>query len=106
MLNGRKQYVVRTLHICAYSLHRKELTRGHLLQRGCTKHIVHANHSQIYRLFVADVSDIELYFRILQHVSHIILLLLITREDANFLNITVEKTAENCISERTRTACN
>jgi hypothetical protein len=39
-------------------------------------------------------------------VTHIVLLLLVTREDANLLDIRIEESAKHGVSETARTACN
>ena len=42
----------------------------------------------------------------LQEMTHIILLLLITRKDTNLLNVAIQETTKHGISERARTTCN
>ena len=104
MLYGGKKYVLRTQYIGACSLHRKEFATGHLLQGSGTEHVVHTTHRHIYRCLIAYIPDVEFYFRILQQMTHVILLLLVAAEDAYFLNVAVEETAQNRVTERTGTA--
>ena len=92
MLDSRKKNVSSTENISASSLHREKLTTRHLLESGGGKNVVNTTHSNIYRSLVADITDIELHLRILQAVTHIVLLLLITTENSDFLDVAVKKT--------------
>ena len=106
ILNGCRQHVVRTYHIRSHSLHREELARRHLLQCCSMEDIVYARHCRPTRLQRAHVTDIKLDFpchlRILHLIlmSHIILLLLVTAEDTNLLNIRIQETLQHGISKR------
>ena len=106
MRYGRFQYIVRADHIGLHSLQREELATGNLLQGGGRKHIIHSYHSTINGLAITHVTDIEFYFRILQGMPHIVLLLLITAKDANFLDSAIKKATQYRVTERTCSASN
>lgn len=57
------------------------------------------SHSVKKTVVVADVADIKFYLRIGQVDSHIFLILLITAEDADLLDIGIEKAAQDGVSE-------
>ena len=87
-------------YICTGSFHWEELATGNLLQCSCTKHIIHTAHSNIYRCLVTYISDIEFHFRILQSVTHIVLLLFISAKDSDFFDIGIQETPKDGITER------
>ena len=87
MRYGGFQYIVGTDHIGLHSLQRKELATGNLLQGGGGKHIIHSHHGTVHRLAVTDITNVKFHFRILQVMTHVILLFLVTAKDANFLDI-------------------
>ena len=74
------------------------------------ENIVNAGHRVLARLQVTHVADVELdlmgNFRIthLIFVAHIILLLLITAEYADFLDVGVEETFQHSVTERAGTS--
>lgn len=69
------------------------------------KNEIYTRHRCAARLQVSDISNIE--FNLVCHirivglvlVTHIVLLLFITGEDANFTNICAEETLQDSISE-------
>ena len=106
MRYGRFQYIVRADHIGLHSLQREELATGNLLQGGGGEYIIHSYHSTINGLAITHVTDVEFYFRILQGMPHIVLLLLITAKDANFLDSAIKKATQYRVTERTCSASN
>ena len=111
-IDGRIQHVVRPDDIGLHGLHRKELARGHLLQRSSVEHVVHPFHRILQRAAVAHVANVELYLpRHLRHprlevVPHIVLLLLVAREDPNLPNVRPQEPVQHRIPERPRPAGN
>ena len=109
-INGRMQHVVRALHVRLHRLHRKEFARRNLLERGGMEDVVHARHSVPDGLRVAHIADVELdllggvWMLGLKLMAHIILLLLVTGEDADFLEIGVQEVLEDGGTEGTGTA--
>ena len=104
VLDGREKHVLRPLDVGARRLHREELTRGNLLERRGREHVVHAAHGDVHRLLVAHVADIELDLGVLQPVTHVVLLLLVAREDADLPDVAVQEAAEDGVAERPRAA--
>ena len=104
MRYGGFQYIVRTDHIGLHSLQRKELATGNLLQGGGGEYIIHSYHCTVYRLAVTDITDIKFHLGILQVMTHVILLFLVTAENTYFLDVTIKKTTQYGITEGTGTA--
>ena len=96
-LNGGGEDVVRADDVGPHGLHGEELTGGHLLQGGGVEDIVHPGHGPPDGLQVPDVANVKLDFiRHLRHfrlilVAHIVLLLFVPGEDADFANVRGEK---------------
>ena len=104
MRYGGFQYIVRTDHIGLHGLQREELAAGNLFQGGGGKHIIHSHHGTVHRLAVTDITDIKFHFRILQVMTHVILLFLVTAKNTDFLDVTIKKTTQYGITEGTGTA--
>ena len=104
-LDGGSQDIVRTDDIGFDGLHREELTARELLQCCGMEDVIHARHGIAARLQVAYVSDKKLdlvcHVRVfhLVLVAHIVLLLLIAGEDADFSDICTEKAVQHCVTE-------
>ena len=96
-VNGGVQHVIGADYVGLDRLHREELARRHLLESGRVKDVVDAGHSVANGLRVADIADVELHLlcsvRVLglKLMTHIILLFLIARENADFLQVGVKK---------------
>ena len=101
VFDGREEHIIGSFYIRANSLHREELARRYLLQGSSRKDIVDARHSDVDRFLIAHIADVEFHFRILEHVAHIILLLFIAGEDADFLDVGLKEPAKYGIAERT-----
>ena len=113
MRNSRFQNIISSKHIRFNSLHREELTAGDLLQGCSCENIVNSStHGYIDTLTVAHIANIEFHFscllRILclQMMTHVILLFLITTENADFPNVGIQKTLQYHVTEGTGAACN
>ena len=106
-LDGGSQDIVRADDIGLDGLHREELTARNLLQCCGMENVIHARHGIAARLQVAYIADKKLdlvcHVRVfhLVFVAHIVLLLLIAREDADFSDICTEKAVQHCITEGT-----
>ena len=111
-LNSSSQDIVRADDIGLDGLHREELTARDLLQCCGMEDVIHARHGVAARLQVAYVSDKKLdlvcHVRVfhLVLVTHIILLLLIAGEDADFSYIRTEKAVQYCVTEGTCSSSN
>ena len=105
VLDGGQEHVVSPLHVRTHRLHREELAARDLLQGGCREHVVHPAHRDVHALLVAHVPDEELHLRVLEHVTHVVLLLLVPREDADLLDVAVQEATEHGVPETARAAC-
>ena len=63
--------------------------------------IIHAVHCTINGTFVTYIPDVKLYFGILQVMTHVILLFLISGKYTDLLDIGIKKAAQNSITEGT-----
>ena len=94
-VNSGVQDVIGTDDVGLYGLHGEELAGRNLLQSGSVEDVVNTGHSIPDGLRIADVTDVELdllgIFRVfgLKLMAHIVLLLLVTGENANFLQIRI-----------------
>ena len=104
MRYGGFQYIVRTDHIGLHSLQRKELAAGNLLQSGGGKHIIHSHHGTVYRLAVTDITNVKFYFGILQVMTHVILLFLVTTKNTNLLDIRIKETTQYSVTKTAGTS--
>ena len=91
MFDGRFEYIARADYVRARSLHREELARRNLFQGRRCENIVDPAHRDINGRLVAYVADIELHFRVLQRMTHVILLLFIPAENADLLDVAIQK---------------
>ena len=109
-INSRSKNIVCTYDIGPDSFHREELTGRDLLQSSM-EDIIHFMHCSSYRLQRSDVSKVELnLFCILGILdlilmAHVILFLLISREDTDFTNVSCLKTIKYSIPKRTGFTC-
>ena len=100
MLNGRVQYVFSTHYIGAHCLYGKKLARGYLLQSRRAKHVVHVFHGHVHGRLIAHVADVELHFRVLERVAHIVLLLLVATENTDLTDVAVKEATKDGIAKR------
>lgn len=106
LLDGGVQDVVRADDVGAHGLHGEELAGGHLLEGGGVEDVVHAVHGVAHALGVADVADEEAHLGgelggpLLQAVAHVVLLLLVAREDADLGQVGVHEVLEHGVAER------
>lgn len=106
LLDGCVEHVVRADDVGAHGLHGEELAGGHLLQGGGVEDVVHAVHGVAHALGVADVADEEAHLGgelrglLLQAVAHVVLLLLVAREDADLGQVGVHEVLEHGVAER------
>lgn len=106
LLDRGVEHVVRADDVGAHGLHGEELAGGHLLEGGGVEDVVHAVHGVAHALGVADVSDEEAHLGgelrglLLQAVAHVVLLLLVAREDADLGQVGVHEVLEHGVAER------
>ena len=111
-INGGVQHIISTDDVGLDGLHGEELAGRNLLQSSSMEDVINTRHSITDRLRIADITDVELdlasSLRVLclKLMTHIVLLLLITGEDANFLQVRIQKVLQNGGTERTGTASN
>ena len=97
-VDGGIEGVVRADDVGLDGFHREEFATGYLLEGSCVEHVVNALHRVFQSTLIANVANIE--FDLVSHlrhsslevVAHVVLLLLIAREDADFSDISAEKT--------------
>lgn len=112
LVNGRRQHVFRSQHIGLDRLDGEELTGRHLLEGRRVEYVVNAVHSILHRLQIPDIPNIKAdLIRHLRHprlklMAHIVLLLLVTGENADLANVGGKKTVQNSVSKRTGTTGN
>ena len=103
------EHVIRANNIGLNGLHREELAGRNLLQSGSMENVVNTGHCVTDRLRVTDITDVKLdLFGILwmlglKLMAHIILLLLITGEDTNLLQVGIQEVLQNGRTKRTST---
>ena len=106
LLDRGVEHVVRADDVGAHGLHGEELAGGNLLEGGGMEDVVNAVHGVAHRLGVADVADEEadlggeLGRLLLQAVTHVVLLLLVAREDADLGQVGVHEVLEHGVAER------
>ncbi|MNE33842.1 hypothetical protein D3C80_1275360 [compost metagenome] len=84
--NGRVQHVLGADDIGLDRFHGVELAGRYLLERCGMEDVVDPDHRLGNTLIVAHVADVELHLVITQGDTHVFLLLLVTAEDADFLD--------------------
>ena len=106
-VDGGVQDIVRADDIGLHGLHGEKLAGGDLLQRRGVEYVVDAGHGVPDGLGIADIADVEFdlfgVLRVagLQLVAHIVLLFLVTGEDADLLQIGIQEVLQNGRTERT-----
>ena len=105
VLDGREKHIFSALDVGARGFHREELARGNLFKGRCGEHVVHAAHRDVNGLLVAHVADVELDLGVLKPVTHVVLFLLVAREDADLLDVAVQETSKNGVAEAAGAAC-
>ena len=108
-VNSGVQHVIRTDDVGLNGLHGEELAGRNLLQSSSMEDVINTGHCVTDRLRIADIADIELYLlgvlRVLglKLMAHIILLLFITREDTDLLQVRIQEVLQNGRTKRTST---
>ena len=108
-INSSVQDVISTDDVGLDSLHREELAGRNLLQSGSVEDVVNTGHGITDRLRIADISDVELDLlssvRVLglKLMTHIVLLLFVTGEDTNLLQVRIQEVLQNGRTKRTST---
>ena len=96
-VNGGVEHIVRSDDIGLDGLHGEELAGWDLLQSSSVEDVINTGHSVTDGLGVADITDVELdllgsvSMLGLNLMAHIVLLLLVPGEDADFLQVGVQE---------------
>ena len=104
-VDGRVKDVVRANDVGLHGLHREKLAARDLLEGGGVEYVVHAAHRALERGPVAHVADVEFDLardlRIIGLVlmPHVVLLLLVARENADLLDVCLEEPPEDGVAE-------
>ena len=88
------------LDVRAHRLHRIELAGRHLLQRRCMENVIGAPQRIVHAVVLADITDVELQLVVPQPDPHVLLLLLVTAEDADLGEVRLQEVLEHRIAER------
>ena len=108
-VNSGVQHIISTDDVGLDGLHGEELAGRNLLQRGSVEDVVNTGHSVTDGLGVADITDVELdllgVLRVLglKLMAHIVLLLFVTGEDTNLLQVRIQEVLQNGRTKRTST---
>ena len=108
-INSGVQHIISADDVGLDSLHGEELTGRNLFQSSSMEDVINTRHCVADRLRIADIADIELHLlgvlRVLglKLMAHIILLLFITREDTNLLQVRIQEVLQNGRTKRTST---
>ena len=111
-VNSGVQHIISTDDVGLDGLHGEELAGRNLFQSGSVEDVVNTGHCVTDGLRVADIADVELHLlcsvRVLglKLMTHIVLLLLVTGEDADFLQIGIQEVLQNGGTKRTSTTSN
>ncbi|MOA02623.1 hypothetical protein D3C78_1220820 [compost metagenome] len=99
VLDRRFQHVLGADHVGLDRFHRVKLAGRHLFERCRMEDVIHAAGGIQHALVVAHIADIELQLGVGIALAHVILLLLVTAEDADFSDVGVEEALEDGISK-------
>jgi len=108
-VNSGVQHIISTDDVGLDGLHGEELAGRNLFQCGGVENVVNTGHCVTDGLRVADITDVELdlasSLRVLglKLVAHIVLLLFVTGEDADFLQVGIQEVLQNGRAKRTST---
>jgi len=108
-VNSGVQDVIRTDDVGLDGLHGEELAGRNLLQSSSMEDVVNTGHCVTDGLRIADITDVELdllgILRMLglKLMTHIVLLLFITGEDTNLLQVRIQEVLQNGRAKRTST---
>ena len=104
--DGRGEDVVRSDNVCAHGLHREELAARDLLQRCRVEYIIDPRHRAPATLEAPHVPYVEFDLvrnvRVLRLVlvPHVVLLLLVSRENADLSHVRAQEPPQHSIPER------
>jgi hypothetical protein len=69
------------------------------------KDIIRTLHGRDQTTGIADIAEVELYWRCAERIPHVVLLLLVAAEDADFADACAQVSPKYGITERTGAAC-
>ena len=105
--DGCVQHVVGAFDVSFYGLHGEEFAAWYLLECCCMEDVVNTGHSIADAAVVAHVTYVKFYFfccigmRCLQAVTHVVLFLFVTGEDADFTDIGLQKMLQHRVAKGT-----
>ena len=67
---------------------------------------IHSAHGLLHAALIAHIADVELELGAVVALAHVVLLLLVTAEDANLGDVGVEEALENGVAEGASSAGN
>jgi hypothetical protein len=102
--DGRLDHVLGAEHIGAHRLHRVEFAGRHLLEGRRVEDVIDTAHGGRDGMRIAHVADVELQLAVVVKLPHVVLLLLVAGEDADFTDVGVEEAAEDGVAEGAGTA--
>ena len=111
VLDRRRQDVVGAYHVGLHCLHREELAARDLLQCGRVEDVVRPGHRAAAALEATHVPDVELDLvrdvRVLRLVlvTHVVLLLLVPREDPYLRDVRPQEPLQHRVTEAPRPPC-
>ncbi len=91
--------VVASLDIGLHGLHGEELAARDLLQSGRGEDVVDPDEGALDRVVVPHVPDVELELLGVVLLPHVVLLLLVAREDADLLDGGTHQTVDDRVAE-------
>ena len=98
-IDGSLKDVFGTQHVGTHRLHRMELARRHLLERGRVKNEIHPTHGLFHAALVTHIANVELELGAVVALAHIVLFLLIAGEDSNLGDVRIKEALEDGIAE-------
>ena len=102
--DGRIHDILGAEHVGLDRFHRIKLAGRNLLQRCCVKNVIHAFHRIVDAVVIPYIANVELELGSVQRDAHILLLLLVTTEDADFADIGFDEALEHGIAKGAGTA--
>jgi hypothetical protein len=108
-VNSGVQHIISTDDVGLDGLHGEELAGRNLFQSGSVEDVVNTGHCVTDGLRVADITDVKLdllgILRMLglKLMAHVILLLFVTGEDTDLLQVGIQEVLQNGRAKRTST---
>ena len=107
--NGGGEHILGAQYVSLHRFDGEKLAGGHLLQCCRVENVVHPVHGVFHRLQIPHVTNVkadlvgDFRHSHLKFVTHIVLLLLVTRENADLANVRLQKPVQHSVAKRPRT---